>query len=45
MKQVPESLTKPFNAEAVEASLYQIWERVDTLTLIIYQVKEKNHTQ
>lgn len=27
MKQVPESLTKPFNAEAVEASLYQIWEK------------------
>jgi valyl-tRNA synthetase len=27
MKQVPESLTKPFNAEAVEAPLYEMWEK------------------
>ncbi len=27
MKQVPEQLTKPFNAEAVEASLYNMWEK------------------
>jgi valyl-tRNA synthetase len=27
MKQVPEQLTKPFNAEAVEAELYEIWEK------------------
>lgn len=27
MKQVPEALTKPFNAEAVEASLYDMWEK------------------
>jgi valyl-tRNA synthetase len=27
MKQVPEQLTKPFNAEAVEASLYEMWEK------------------
>lgn len=26
MKQVPEQLTKPFNAEAVEASLYEMWD-------------------
>ena len=27
MKQVPEALTKPFNAEEVEASLYDMWEK------------------
>lgn len=27
MKQVPEQLTKPFNAEAVETSLYEMWEK------------------
>lgn len=27
MKQVPEQLTKPFNAETVEASLYEMWEK------------------
>lgn len=27
MKQVPEQLTKPFNAEAVEAELYEMWEK------------------
>lgn len=27
MKHVPEQLTKPFNAEAVEASLYEMWEK------------------
>lgn len=27
MKHVPEQLTKPFNAEAVEASLYDMWEK------------------
>jgi valyl-tRNA synthetase len=26
MKQVPEALTKPFNAESVESSLYSMWE-------------------
>ncbi len=27
MKQVPEQLTKPFNAEAVEKELYEMWEK------------------
>ncbi|MBP9782362.1 MAG: valine--tRNA ligase [Candidatus Pacebacteria bacterium] len=27
MKHVPPQLTKPFNAEAVEASLYEMWEK------------------
>lgn len=27
MKQVPEALTKPFNAESVEATLYDMWEK------------------
>ena len=27
MKLVPENLTKPFNAEAVESSLYETWEK------------------
>lgn len=27
MKSIPESLTKPFNAEAIEASLYDVWEK------------------
>lgn len=27
MKQVPDALTKPFNAEAVEAPLYDMWEK------------------
>ncbi len=27
MKQVPEVLTKPFNAESVEAPLYDMWEK------------------
>lgn len=27
MKQVPEQLTKPFDAASVEASLYEIWEK------------------
>ena len=27
MKQVPEQLTKPFNAMEVESSLYELWEK------------------
>jgi valyl-tRNA synthetase len=27
MKQVPEALTKPFNAESVESTLYEMWEK------------------
>ena len=35
MKHVPPQLTQPFNAEAVEASLYEMWgKRVNTFNQI-----------